>query len=88
VFFDKRNNSDGWQYLEVAPAETEFTAQWGAYQRGELAGTKTGVGFGKQNTAVIVTILRKFGERKRESGATLCKYELWRFCRLVPTEHR
>ena len=28
VFYDKGNNSDGWQYLEAAPADTEFNADW------------------------------------------------------------
>ena len=28
VFYDKGDNSDGWQYLEAAPVEFEFTANW------------------------------------------------------------
>jgi len=48
IFFDRGFAGDGWQYLEAAPAETEFTAQWGAYERD--VGTMTAVGFGKQNT--------------------------------------
>ena len=28
VFYDKGDNSDGWQYLEAAPCEFEFTANW------------------------------------------------------------
>ena len=28
VFYDKGNNSDGWQYLEAAPPEFEFQANW------------------------------------------------------------
>jgi len=28
VFYDKGNNSNGWQYLEAAPASTEFKAKW------------------------------------------------------------
>ncbi len=30
VFYDKRYYSDGWRYLEMAPAATEWTAEWGA----------------------------------------------------------
>ncbi|MDD3981064.1 MAG: InlB B-repeat-containing protein [Spirochaetia bacterium] len=30
VFYDKRYYSDGWRYLEMAPASTEWTAEWGA----------------------------------------------------------
>ena len=29
VFFDKGEASDGWQYMEAAPAETEMLAKWG-----------------------------------------------------------
>ena len=28
MFYDKGDNSDGWQYLEAAPPEFEFTANW------------------------------------------------------------
>ena len=28
VFYDKGDNSDGWQYLEAAPPEFEFEANW------------------------------------------------------------
>lgn len=28
VFYDKGDNSDGWQYLEAAPPEFEFTSNW------------------------------------------------------------
>jgi hypothetical protein len=28
IFYDKGDNSDGWQYLEAAPPEFEFTANW------------------------------------------------------------
>ena len=28
VFYDKGNNNDGWQYLEAAPANIEFSATW------------------------------------------------------------
>jgi len=28
VFYDKGDNSDGWQYLEAAPVEFEFEANW------------------------------------------------------------
>ena len=28
IFYDKGDNSDGWQYLEAAPAEFEFEANW------------------------------------------------------------
>jgi len=28
VFYDKGDNSDGWQYLEAAPSDFEFEANW------------------------------------------------------------
>jgi hypothetical protein len=28
VFYDKGENSDGWQYLEAAPPEFEFSGNW------------------------------------------------------------
>jgi len=28
IFYDKGDNSDGWQYLEAAPANFEFEANW------------------------------------------------------------
>jgi uncharacterized repeat protein (TIGR02543 family) len=31
VFYDKRYYSDGWRFLEMAPAATEWTAEWGAH---------------------------------------------------------
>jgi hypothetical protein len=49
IFYDKGVFSNGWRYLEAAPAETEFTAQWGASGR-DVAGTGTLVGSGKRNT--------------------------------------
>jgi len=65
VFYDRRFQKDGgWQYLEVAPAKTEFTAQWGADT--EVNGTETKVGSGKQNTQLIVKI------SKNKNAAQLC----------------
>jgi len=52
VFFDKGNNNDGWQYLEAAPANTEFTTQWG-HLGIDISGTGTVVGTGRQNTHLI-----------------------------------
>jgi hypothetical protein len=63
VFYDKGNDSDGWRYLEAAPAETEFTVEWGAYGQ-DAAGTFTAVGTGKRNTEIIAAKLISL----RESG--------------------
>jgi hypothetical protein len=69
IFYDKGVFSNGWRYLEAAPAGTEFRAEWGAYER-NVKGTSTAVGTGKRNTQIIVEYLRK----RRESGraAQMC----------------
>ncbi|MDR1901232.1 MAG: DUF1566 domain-containing protein [Treponema sp.] len=70
VFYDKGAFSNGWRYLEAAPAETEFKdAEWGAY-RTSVAGTDTAVGAGKRNTQLIADKLRQLGESGR--AAQLC----------------
>jgi hypothetical protein len=56
VFYDKGNSNGGWRYLEAAPANTEFTAEWGP-RGSEIKGTATGMGSGKRNTEVIVNYL-------------------------------
>jgi TolB-like protein len=68
IFYDKGVFSNGWRYLEAAPVETEFTAEWGAYQRSvSVSGTGTGtaIGTGKQNTRLIVQYLRRISESGR-----------------------
>jgi hypothetical protein len=67
VFYIKANASDGWQYLEAAPASAEFTAQWGATH---VDGTKLGLGDGKWNTLLIADALSNLGEFTR--AAPLC----------------
>jgi len=57
IFYDKGTYSDGWRYLEAAPAGTDFTAQWGAYNK-NVSGISTDIGTGKQNTQLIVDVLR------------------------------
>ncbi|GHV22440.1 hypothetical protein FACS189494_09290 [Spirochaetia bacterium] len=69
VFYDKGVFSAGWRYLEAAPAETEFTAQWGAYGK-DVSGTSGAIGSGKRNTQVIVDRLRQLNETGR--AAQLC----------------
>jgi len=65
IFYDKGSYSNGWRYLEAAPANTEFMAEWGTYtERGEkkigrnVAGTSTEVGSGRRNTQLILEVLR------------------------------
>jgi len=69
VFYDKGIFSNGWRYLEVAPAETQFSAPWGAYGQ-NVAGTVSSIGSGKRNTELIVEHLRRTGETGR--AAQVC----------------
>jgi hypothetical protein len=52
VFYDKGNFSDGWHFLEAAPAGVEFKAEWGLYGT-DVSGTNTGIGSGKRNMEII-----------------------------------
>jgi len=53
VFYDKGSYSDGWRFLEAAPASTEWTEKpWGG--RGTEVGTDTAIGTGEANTQAIV----------------------------------
>jgi len=55
VFYDKGNTSDGWRYLEAAPAGTETEIVWGLNTN--VAGTETTVGSGRRNTRLIAAAL-------------------------------
>jgi len=57
VYYDKGSYSDGWRYLEVAPMETEKTlprARIIEKIKGTDSNAGTEVGFGKQNTEIIL----------------------------------
>jgi hypothetical protein len=56
IFYDKGDATNGWRYLEAAPASTELTGvQWAVNSDSQVGGTKTGIGDGKANTQAIVT---------------------------------
>ncbi|GHU96776.1 hypothetical protein FACS189483_00700 [Spirochaetia bacterium] len=75
IFYDKGVFSNGWQYLEAAPAETEWTGmQWG-WLAGmtygpTVRGTGTAIGSGKRNTQLIIDALRSGGHTGK--AAQLC----------------
>ena len=70
IFYDKGIVSDGWQYLELAPANAEFkSVEWGSLEK-EVGGTQGEVGSGKRNTQIIVEQLRQMGESGK--AAQLC----------------
>ena len=56
IFYDKGSVSDGWRYLEAAPASTEWAKEWGSHGT-LIGGTETGIGTGQSNTTIIVTWL-------------------------------
>jgi hypothetical protein len=53
IFYDKKNNSGGWRYLEAAPASTETKVKW-AMNNSSVENTRDEIGTGKQNTQLIV----------------------------------
>lgn len=54
VFYDKGEYTDGWRYLEAAPASTEWTNKvWGGYVTASVS-TGTATGTGAANTQAIV----------------------------------
>ena len=69
IFYDKGSYSDGWRYLEAAPASTEWVEQWGSYGT-LIGGTGMGIGTGQSNTTKIVTWLNSHSETNR--AAQLC----------------
>jgi len=70
IFYDKGSYSDGWRYLEAAPASTEWTGkEWGSYGT-LIGGTGTGIGTGQSNTTKIVTWLNNHSETGK--AAQLC----------------
>jgi len=58
VFYDKGEYSNGWRYLEVAPASSEFKAEWGLYERKFFNTTESG----KISTTEIIQCLKENGE--------------------------
>jgi len=70
IFYDKGSYSNGWRYMETAPASTEWTnKEWGSYGT-FIGGTGTGIGTGQNNTTTIVTWLNNHSETGK--AAQLC----------------
>jgi hypothetical protein len=70
IFYDKCSYSDGWRYLEAAPASTEWDdKEWGS-RITLIGGTGTGIGTGQKNTTIIGTWLISNSETDR--AAQLC----------------
>jgi len=62
IFYDKGKTSDGWRYLEAAPADKEIPwSKWGTYGY-DVPGTKMDLGSGKSNTSIINDYLKSINE--------------------------
>ena len=67
IFYDKGSVSDGWRYLEAAPASLEWSSKvWGGYGT-VVGGTGLVIGTGASNTEKIVA---KFGDVEPYAGKT------------------
>jgi hypothetical protein len=66
IFYDKGDNSGGWRYLEAAPKETEFKAEWGVDI--SVNGTSVEVGSGKENTRLITAESKKLEQQYKKNG--------------------
>ena len=66
IFYVKEGGySDGWMYLEAAPASTESLGlEWGSYGT-LIGGTATAIGTGQSNTTKIITWLDNHSETNR-----------------------
>jgi hypothetical protein len=69
IFYINPSATDGWRYLEAAPASTEAKAAWSSVNA-TVKGTNAEIGTGKQNTQAIVTHSLNNGEVCR--AAMLC----------------
>jgi hypothetical protein len=83
IFYDKGSYSNGWRYLEAAPASTEWTMgkEWGSYTT-LIGGTETGIGTGQSNTTIIVNWLNNnsddtLGDVTYKTDLTVGGYSDW-----------
>jgi len=78
VYYDKGSFSDGWRYLEAAPASTEWDSkEWGGY-RTTVGGTSIAIGIGEANTERIVSRLESSNyAAKLCADLTYGGYEDW-----------
>jgi len=62
IFFDKGFFSNGWQYLEVTPVETEIRAN--LFESEIISGrefyTEYGNGWGKHNTQIVINVINEY----------------------------
>lgn len=73
IFYVKEGGySDGWMYLEAAPADTQLeNKEWGSYLT-LIGGTGTGIGTGQGNTTLIVDWLDDPDHTETDRAAQVC----------------
>ncbi len=73
IFYDKLSYSDGWRYLEAAPASTEWVAkQWSSVEQFRLVGASGfAIGDGDANTLLIIDELGQDGTYAAQLCANL-----------------
>ena len=81
LFYDRGNSHEGdWKFLEVAPASSEFVAEWSEIDF-ELKGTDRLVGSGKKNTQLIIAKLNELRQKgkaaQRCASLTIGEYSDW-----------
>lgn len=64
IFYDKGDNSNGWRYLEAAPAD-QPESKWGCSKKSIRAAKNSSVGAGKQNTLYIKQNCAEFGTAQK-----------------------
>jgi len=69
VFYDKGSFSDGWRYMEAAPADSRRIER--ILGGNIVTETGTRIGDGKRNTSLIITAYTRYGEF--DTAAQLCK---------------
>jgi hypothetical protein len=70
IFYVNPSATDGWRYLEAAPASTEAKVAWSTSGSNAIRGTNVEIGTGKANTQTIVTYALNNGVSCR--AATVC----------------
>ena len=60
IFYDKGSYSQGWRYLEAAPAETEWDSKvWGCHNGTSVGMTSPEIGQGRKNTTEILKVCKE-----------------------------
>ena len=72
IFYDKGTFSNGWRYLEAAPAEREFTALWVTTPLEHWLDLGEEIGDGKRNTELLIGSAANSRNPASETAAIRC----------------